>query len=187
VLAHNKALAMANAAPSPSSISSDTKKYKIEQEIHPIYNGRPGDRRGPPITIYHSVFAELKDILRYPAEVVDEHESQRVNDTAKLVLASTAIYDSEKERRKAIYDLLKALLEIDTLEENVKTMDGHKRVAEADFIFEQAIEDEAFQSKAPVIFGELKNELGMSGPCGLLNALTLRKHLAAEKVVIYDF
>ena len=179
---------MANAAPSPSSVSTDTKKYKIEQEDHPIYNGRPGDRRGPPITIYHGVLAELKDMLRNPAKVVDERESQRVNDTAKLVLASTAIYDSEKERGKAIYDHLKALLEINTLEEKVKTKDDRGRmVAEADFVFEQEIKDNAFESKkAPVIFGELKNELGISGQCGPQSALTLRKHLAAKKVGIYD-
>jgi hypothetical protein len=180
---------MANAAsPSPSSIPTDTKKYKIEQEDHPIYNGRSGDRRGPPITIYHPVLAELKDTLMNPTKVVDEHESQRVNNTAKLVLASTAIYDSEKERGKAIYDHLKALLEINTLDETVKTKDDRgKMVAEADFIFKQEIRDNTFESKkAPVIFGELTNELGINGQRGPQNALTLRRHLAAKKVGIYD-
>jgi hypothetical protein len=188
VLAHNKALAMANAASPPSIIFTVMKNYEREQEYHPVYNGRPGNRRGPPIAIYHPVFAELKDMLRNPTKVVDQRESQRVNDTAKLMLASTAVYDSEKERGGAIYDYLKALLAIDTLEESVETRDDHGMiVAEVDFMFQQAIEDKAFESKAPVIFGELKNELGMSGPCGLENALTLRKHLAAKKVVIYDF
>ena len=70
----------------------------------------------------------------------------------------------------------------------MKTKDDcGKIVAEADFIFEQEIEDNTCGSKkAPVIFGELKNELGINGQCGPQDALTLRKHLAAKKVGIYD-
>ncbi|KAF8691964.1 hypothetical protein AX14_002675 [Amanita brunnescens Koide BX004] len=61
-------------------------------------------------------------------------------------------------------------------------------VAEADFIFEQEIKDNTCASKkAPVIFGELKNELGKNGQCGPQNALTLRKHLAAKKDSIMEF
>jgi hypothetical protein len=49
--------------------------------------------------------------------------------------------------------LLTALLEIDTLDKNVKTKDdGGKIVAEADFVYEQEIRDKAL--KASVIFGE---------------------------------
>jgi hypothetical protein len=66
--------------------------------------------------------------------------------------------------------------------------DRSKMVAEASFISEQEIKDNnAFElKKAPIIFGELKNELGINGQCGPQNALTLRKHLAVKKVGIYD-
>ena len=76
---------MAKTAPAPSSVSKSVTKSKIEQVERPIYNGRPAGRRDPPVTIYHKAFAELKEALRDPTNVVDCAEQERVEHTDCLL------------------------------------------------------------------------------------------------------
>ena len=44
-----------------TAISNDPPLFKSQQEKYPVYNGQPANRRGPPIAIYHTAFAQLKD------------------------------------------------------------------------------------------------------------------------------
>lgn len=174
---------MARTAPSPSSISKDANKFKIEQDKRPIYNGRPAVRRGPPVTIYHTAFAKLKDALGDLTRVVDKDEVGRVDDTAKLFLAATNIYPDEDQRSKAIIPHLKNLLGIDIIEKP-KVGNGRKD-SEPDAIATGAIQDASFGKKIAVIgYVEFKNEFGIGGDCGVQNALGLRKYLAQEKVYV---
>ncbi|KAF5386995.1 hypothetical protein D9615_001578 [Tricholomella constricta] len=178
--AHRKAVEMAKTAPSPSSISKSPKLFKAEQADRPIYNGRPAGRRGPPVAIYHTAFAELKDALRDVTKVVDNAEDQRVDDTAKLSLVATDIYNLEDERSKAIIPYLKNLLGIDLIEK-AKVKNGKKEF-ESDAIATEAIEDVTYGEKEAIIgHVEFKNEFGIGGDGGVQNVLGLRKHLAQEE------
>lgn len=156
--------------------------FKSEQEKYPIYNGRPGNRRGPPIAIYHTAFAQLNDSLQDLNKVVDPQELKRVDDTAKLILASAQIYGTEKERTSNVYPYICSLLGI-TLRENVSTTTDGKKVAESDGLVEQDLDDKTL-GKTVAIMGHLeaKNELGVAGQCGVQNTLGLRKFLANDEV-----
>lgn len=177
---------MAKDAPAPSSVSNSAKKFKHEQEIRPIYNGRPWNRRGPPISIYHPAFAKLKDALE-PSNldnVVDGQESQRVDYTAKLCLAATGIFEEEGSRTNDIFPHIQRLLGVD-IQSNVAIRGGNRRTAEGDGVVEEDIEDRRFGAKKGIpAYVEAKNELGLSGQCGVQNALTLRKHLAQQQVCV---
>ncbi|KAH9027874.1 hypothetical protein EDB85DRAFT_1972594 [Lactarius pseudohatsudake] len=175
--AHMKAIEMAKTAPAPSSVARNPRLFNDEQAQRPIYNGRPADKRGPPITIYHKAFAELKDTLRDITKVVDRAEENRVNDTAQLFTAATDIYDTKDERRNAVIRHLKNLLDITLIE---------KPGVEKDFgsgaIAAEAIKDVTYGRKEAIIgYVEIKNEYGAGGDCNVQNALGLRKHLAREE------
>ncbi|KAH8977312.1 hypothetical protein EDB92DRAFT_1918082 [Lactarius akahatsu] len=129
--AHRKAIENANKAPPPSSVSKNVKTFKAEQAKHPIYNGRPAGRRGPPVTIYHKAFAELKDALR---------------DLTK----------TEAERCKAVIPLLERLLDITLIEKPKLAKDF-----EPDAVVTQAIKDVTYGEMVAVIgYVEFNNEFG---------------------------
>jgi hypothetical protein len=177
-LAHHQIIKDANAAASPSSVSNSPAKFKSEQEKYPIYNGRPANRSGPPITIYHTAFVQLKDLLQDLNKVVDPHELKHVDDTAKLILASTEIYQTEKERAHNVYPHICSLLGVN-LRENVATTTVGKKTAESDAL----VDDKKFSDKVAIVsYTELKNELGVAGQCAVQNSLGLRKLLANDKV-----
>ena len=156
--------------------------FKSEQEKYPVYNGRPANRRGPPIAIYHRAFAQLKDALQDLNKVVDPQEVKRVDDTAKLFLASTQIYKTEKDRTDNIYPYIRSLLGIE-LRENVVVATGGRKKAESDALVEQGLDDKTFGETVGIVSHlEAKNELGVAGQCGVQNALGLRKSLVNDKV-----
>ncbi|KAI0301746.1 hypothetical protein B0F90DRAFT_293276 [Multifurca ochricompacta] len=155
--------------------------FKSEQEKRPIYDGRPANRGGPPIAIYHTAFAQLKDSLQDLNKVVDPHEVKRVGDTAKLILASTQIYETERERASIIYPYICSLLGIE-LRENVATTTGGKNKAESNALVEQDLDDKTFGKNVAIVGHlELKNELGVAGQCAVQNTLGLRKLLTNDK------
>ncbi|KAK2464093.1 hypothetical protein APHAL10511_003880 [Amanita phalloides] len=179
--AHHQIIKDAIAAAAPSSVSNSPTMFKLEQEKYPIYDGRLPNRKGPPIAIYHTAFAQLKDSLRDPNKVVDPQELQRVDDTAKLSLASTPIYKTEKERTSNIYPYICSLLGIQ-LRENVAMTTGGKKKAESDGLVEQDLDDKTFGEKVAIVgHVEAKNELGVAGQCGVQNMLGLRKFLTNDK------
>ncbi|KAH9039480.1 hypothetical protein EDB83DRAFT_2228374 [Lactarius deliciosus] len=166
---------MANNAPAPSSVARHPVEFNIEQDRHLIYNGRPGDKRGPPVTIYHKAFAELKDygILR-------RAEEKRVDDTARLFTAATDIYETEAERFDAMIPHLETLLDIAPVTK--PGFRSNKTDFEPDAIAVQAINDETHGRKEAIIgHVEFENDCGVRGHCEIRNALKLRKHLAQEE------
>jgi hypothetical protein len=84
--------------------------FESQQEKYPVYNGRPANRKGPPLAIYHVAFAQLIDALQDLDKVVDPQEMKRVDDTAKLFLASTQIYTTDEERNDHVYPHICSLL-----------------------------------------------------------------------------
>jgi hypothetical protein len=172
----------ANAAAAPSSVSNNPAMLKSEQEKYPIYNGRPANRRGPPIAIYHTAFAQLKDSLQDLNKVVDPQELKRVDDTAKLILASAQIYRTEKERTSNVYPYICSLLWIKLCGNVATTTDGKKK-AESDGLVEQDLDDKTLGETVAIVgHVEAKNEPGVAGQCGVQNTLGLRKFLANDKV-----
>ncbi|KAI0290182.1 hypothetical protein B0F90DRAFT_1942899 [Multifurca ochricompacta] len=104
-----------------------------------------------------------------------------MDDTAKLILASTQIYQTEKERATMVYPYICSILGI-KLCESVTTTTGGENKAESDALVEQDLDDKTFGEKvATVGHLELKNELGVAGQCAVQNTLGLRKLLTNDK------
>jgi hypothetical protein len=180
---HLTSVSEARAALAPSSVAASVGKYKQEQINHPIYNGRPIERRGPPVVIYNEPLARLKDELRHLANA-PEPSADYVALTADLFHAAAAIYDSEKERGNKIYNYLENLLGT-SLDRSVWAHEerSNRKTTEVDAIVSKPIENEYFGKKrAAVAYLELKNELGVRGDGGLQAALSLRKYVAQEHV-----
>jgi hypothetical protein len=183
IQAHLTSVLQARDAPSPSSVAASVGKYISEQNKHPIYNGRPIERRGNPVVIYNESLAELKRELGN-LSIVAEPPADYVHTTAQLFLAAAPIYPSERERGVAIYGYLKLLLGLD-LDHSVLAFKGgsKQKAAEADAAAQEPIKDERFgKKKAAVVYMELKNEFASSGDGGLQAALSLRKHVTQKAV-----
>jgi hypothetical protein len=164
-------------------VAASVGKYKQEQVNHPIYNGRPIERRGPPVVIYNEPLAGLKDELRRLAKA-SEPSADYVARTADLFHAAATIYDSEKERGNAIYSHLERLLGI-SLNRSVGAHDerSNRKTTEADAVVRTPIKNQYFGDKTAVVaYVELKNELGVRGDGGLQAALSLRKYVVQEQV-----
>ena len=175
---------MARAGPAPSSVSGDPKRFRSEQHNRPIYIGRPAEKRGPPISIYHEAFAQLKDTLRDVMKVLDREEERRVDDTAKLFLKATDIYETEQARVDAMKPLLKSVLDLKDIDKikgsRLEMVKGSG--FEADGIVKERILDGG-DDEIHGVTGcfEYKNELG-GGDATVQGALTLRKCLVLPKV-----
>jgi hypothetical protein len=164
-------------------VAASVGKYKQEQINHPIYNGRPIERRGPPVVIYNEPLARLKDKLRHLANA-PEPSSDYVALTADLFRAAATIYDSEKERGNEIYGYLERLLGT-SLDRAVGAHEerSNRKTTEADAVVRKPIENHYFGNKSAVVaYVELKNELGVRGDGGLQAALSLRKYVVQEHV-----
>lgn len=178
---HLNSVSEARAALAPSSVAASVGKYKQEQINHPIYNGRPIERRGPPVVIYNEPLARLKDELRHLANA-PEPSADHVSLTADLFHAAATIYDSEKERGNEIYSHLEHLLGT-SLNRSVGAHEerSNRRTTEADAAVLKPMEN--FGNKSAVVaYVELKNELGVRGDGGLQAALSLRKYVVQEHV-----
>jgi hypothetical protein len=164
-------------------VAGSVGKYKQEQVNHPIYNGRPIERRGPPVVIYNESLARLKDELRHLANA-PEPSADYIALTARLFHAAATIYDSEKDRGNEIYGYLERLLGT-SLDRSVSAREerSNRRTTEADAIIRTPIESHSFGDQSAVVaYVELKNELGVRGDGGLQAALSLRKYVVQEHV-----
>jgi hypothetical protein len=150
-----------------------------EHKKHPVYNGRPAELTGPPISIYHKAFAQLKDTLQNLDKVVDPLEVNRVSHAAKLRVASTDIYCSESQRVAAMFPIINNLLELGVQLVNVKS-DPQKTTE----VVLQDIEDVAYgKKKAIVAHVEMNNEqLGISGQFEVENVVSLREEMSQRQV-----
>ncbi|KDQ51943.1 hypothetical protein JAAARDRAFT_210749 [Jaapia argillacea MUCL 33604] len=156
-------------APSPSSVAISVEAFRIEQEEHPIYNGRPYNLRTSPIALYNSAFGLLKDVL---SDLTTQPESHQVACTAKLFLAATNIYNSEWGRGDAVLRYVKTLLGIDL--ERTKEKD-----CKSELLTYPCLADDT--SQGVYVYVEVKNELGIGGNSGLQGALAFLKHISQDE------
>ena len=185
--AHLASVSAAQAAPAPSSVANSVRTYKEEQVKHPIYNGRPIELHGPPVEIYNETLAKLKHDLSDLSNA-PEPSAEYIVRIANLFHASAPIYDSEPLRTKAVYGLLRWLLNAD-IRLSVKASDGksNRLTTEGDGAICETLEDVSCGEKAAVVaYLELKNELGLRGEAGLQAALSLRKYISQKDVRLSD-
>ena len=171
----------AQAALAPSSVTASVTKYKEEQQVHPIFNGRPLERRGPPVVIYNESLAKLKHELHNIANS-PEPPASHIASTAELFQVAAEIHKTEDQREKEIYDYLERLVG-QPLDRSVRSFGKSSKLAtKVDATVVQNIQHPSFGKKAVVAYVELKNELGMCGDGGLQGALSFRKFVAGEDV-----
>ena len=155
----------------PSSVSANVGVFKTEQRERPIYNGRDGFD-GPPITLYSSIFAELKDNLANLSAVTPNAEE--LGQVGKLFHVSSKVYENERERIAGMLPMLKSLLHT--------TISLHVTQTEAKVTPDGSVFAVTEGNNRPIVLLEWKNELGISGDPSLHIALTYRKHIA-QKIV----
>ncbi|EKM75545.1 hypothetical protein AGABI1DRAFT_109310 [Agaricus bisporus var. burnettii JB137-S8] len=171
--AHQKLIHDAKDAPAPSSVSNSAAIFLQEQIVHPIHNGRPITNHGPPLSIYHEAFAVIQTAVQNLNAVGDDEEETRVDNTAKLCLVATDIYEDEAARLQAVHPFIEKVLGTE-IERNVKSSRKGKQTTEDGLVSQRV---RGSEKKGIVCHVEWKNELGLSGQCGLQNALALRKRL----------
>jgi len=174
-IVHHTAVLEARSALAPSTVSKSPHEFRLEQEQHPIYNGRPFERSGPAISIYEPIFAQVKDsISKVGNTAVDEEVVVR---TRNLFVESSRIFDTDKVREEAVCPILGKLLGI--------KLQPHYRLARSegesgDAVTLVKLADQS--TEAITAHFELKNEPGNGGDCELQGPLTLRKHIASDQV-----
>ena len=182
VLAREKAVADALSAPAPSEVAADSRLLSENQQEHPIFNGIPFHRTGPPIVIFEKAFAIAKDKLAQISPDDDSETSvqpERKALAADLIVKSTAIYCVEEERGTAIYNILGKLLGID-FRFQAPVHHDQRLVARSGALAE--VDVPSLQAKAIYGHAEMKNNLGSHGDATIQNPLSLRKHQALPSV-----
>ncbi|KDQ49490.1 hypothetical protein JAAARDRAFT_42919, partial [Jaapia argillacea MUCL 33604] len=175
--AHLTAVKNARDAPSPSSVAGDVETFMAEQEIHPVYNGRPNNLCSSPIAIYSDAFAVLRDTLSDLTTTPAPNRTQVVT-TANLLLSATKIYDSDWDRGYALLPHVERLLDVH-FDRHVKVATT-KETYKANGFARQQLADPSFTERGAYVYIEVKNELGLGGDGGLQGALTLLKHISQD-------
>ena len=157
-----------NAMPGPSSaarlaylINNNDCRYPV------IRNLRPSHARGPPISIFHGVFASF---LRESANATVQMSSQYLDTLSRFMAAATAFYGNEMARQNAMSPLLGEL--IGCRFKKYKTTNG-ARLDDASLV------DEIFCT----LIAEYKNDIGTGGCDGSIQvSFGHAKWAAQEKV-----
>ena len=181
-VARKKSVADALNALAPSEVSANSKLLSENQQEHPIFNGIPLHRTGPPIVIFEEAFAIARDKLAQISPDDDSETSvqpERKALVADLIVKSTAIYRIEEERKMAIYNILSKLLGVD-FRFQVPVHHNQHLVARSDALAE--VDVPFLQAKAIHGHAEVKNNLGSRGDATIQNPLSLRKHQALPSV-----
>jgi hypothetical protein len=172
----------ARAALAPSIVTASVRKYQQEQFDHPIYNGRPNERCGPPVTIYNESLSKLKHGL-CNLESAPEPSADYIALTAELFHAAATIYENERQRGKVIYNYIERLLGT-TLDRPIRIPEMSDEMAtEADGVVYGPIGHLSFNNKSAIVaYVELKDEPGIRGDGALQAALSFRKYVAQKRV-----
>lgn len=175
-------MADALSALAPSEVAANSKLLNENQQDHPIFNGIPFHRTGPPIVIFEKAFAIARDKLAQISPDDDSETSvqpERKALVADLIVKSTAIYRVEEERETAIYNILSKLLGVD-FRFQVSVHHDQRLVARSDALAEADVP--FLQAKAIHGHAEVKNNLGSCGDATIQNPLSLRKLQALPSV-----
>ncbi|QRW06028.1 Tyrosine kinase [Ceratobasidium sp. AG-Ba] len=98
-LEHNKtANWFSNCKPPSETARPSNYRKQQNQGTAPIFNGRPADRTGLPIQLFHPVFDHFFQAL----EASDEPTASEYNNVQQLVFAAQEVYTNENERWKPL-------------------------------------------------------------------------------------
>ena len=140
-------------ATSPSE-SAKSSAYAKSQIAYSIFDGRYRDGKprtsvAPPIQLFHPVFARFLDDMKGTGDVPNDI----IRGTTGYMMAVSAIYASEEERRAALTPLLCAILDI-----NIQTIMNEDE-SSADGVVELSTE----LGSVLLYLQEKKNEFGDGG------------------------
>jgi hypothetical protein len=153
-------------APSPSS-ASKISAFNNEQAKRPIMNGRPIEKHGLPVHLFHPAFTRFQETFS------DRNVVLNADDCAKAhtyLDVSAELYDWEPLRRKAILSSLGEAIGFDFFNDSdgcivTPTADNHNAVA---------------------AFYELNNEVGTGGSDpAIRGALSFRKKWVTDEVRLH--
>lgn len=98
-------------SPSTGAHLSQRVQTQTTARIDAVYNGRPLDLLGPPITIYHPVFTKFMRVMESPGELTSEEL-----DTAQMFITEAAAYHKDKAtRRNRLSSLMSRAVHVDVL------------------------------------------------------------------------
>ncbi|TFY73895.1 hypothetical protein EWM64_g10117 [Hericium alpestre] len=170
---HRQAIEHGAQAPSPSTAATSATAYSQGQQKHPIYNGRPPQYVGPPLSIYNSTFATIQERLMKldDGAAVDP---KLAKDVAQLFDVCNTQHASEREMSKKVLPVLERLFGVG-FADHVRTRNG---TTESDAV---ATANTLDGHRAIISHAELKQYLGIGGASELQNALTVRKHQVSDE------
>ena len=151
---HEVGFAIARDKPAPST-AANVISLLHTQRNEPIFITRPHSTRGPPITIYHSAFAEFRRNLKTRRDLGIPPEYYKI--VSSFLVTSCALYASERERRNALLPFLKLLLR-QTIKSG-QLEDG----CSSDGISVTKVSLGSMGIMALLLLWELKNEIGTGG------------------------
>ncbi|KAI0055196.1 hypothetical protein BV25DRAFT_1843129 [Artomyces pyxidatus] len=162
------ALAAAKDTAAPSSISRDASTFQAEQERRPIFNGRPAQRCGPSVTLYHPAFAAFVEAMDALDAIAPSEEELRLS--GRLLSASSQILSSESARIQSTKGPIQELLAVPLFK---RPLTDDQR--EADAYASQPLTTPG--EEALVAYIEWTPELGQSGDPGLKISALYRDHV----------
>jgi hypothetical protein len=167
-------------APKPSLAANSISEYTKILEQKTYYNGRPF--RGLSVVLYNRALACLKDELSNFSDV--EIETEQTGHIAELCSSSIEVYDTEDDRVKVLFPLLKKLLRHTDIRMYAKAKGAQSNnVTECSALAEIRLEfDNGNIEDVPYIFFEFKNELGMKGSSEIQVGLSSYKYITQDKV-----
>ncbi|KAL5522070.1 hypothetical protein ACEPAF_1926 [Sanghuangporus sanghuang] len=160
---HTKTLKLSKNASSPSEAALPG-HMPSQQSRCPIYNGRSDNFRGPPISIYCSVFAELKDTLKDLSSI--EVTAQEIKAAHALVMRSVKFYEYDGHRMEQTDIQLENLLGFSIA-----------NIAPGDGLIREHIQDQV----ALLACLRWRNELGSVGDAGYHAACSYREYAASKE------
>ena len=152
---HEAGLRIAQDKPAPST-AADAMNLLHTQQKDPIFITRPHSTRGPPITIYHSAFADFRRNLKTGRDLEIPPEYYKI--VSAFLVTSCALYASERERRNALLPFLKELCGQTITPGQFE--DGYS----SNGISATKVSLESMGTMALLLLLELKNEIG-TGRC----------------------
>ena len=151
---HEAGLKIAQDKPTPS-LAANISSLLHTQEKNPIFMTRPHSTHGPPITIYHSAFADFHRNLRTRRDLDIPSEYYRA--VSSFLVASCALYPSKRARQNALLPFLKFLCG-HTIGSG-QLSDG----SSSDGISITKVKLGSVETMALLLLLELKNEIGTGG------------------------
>ncbi|KAI0363066.1 hypothetical protein BV20DRAFT_1007839 [Pilatotrama ljubarskyi] len=146
-------------SPSQEAAPSRLLSTQTSSGEDPIYNGRPIDLTGIPITIYHPAFSTFLRVWNGTEEL----QRQEIACARRFVTACAEFYDSETDRTEALErgglpEAVQAAVTI--LRETTLRLSSTKTITPGGVVYGRL----ALSSHTPVIcFTEVKSEIGQGG------------------------